>query len=491
MKNGWDSMAKRSAGRILVWSLVTVSLVIGKAVQASHVTAGEILYECLGGGEFAITLNVYRDCEGIGLSLNQTINVVDDCGNSFSFDPEFISSMEISQLCPSELPNSACNGGNLPGIEVYTFRDTVTIQPCAFTTFTFDDCCRNAAIVNLDGPGTRDFFIETTFNSLDYPCDNSPVFNNLPAPYVCQNTPVFYGFGASEADGDSLEYTLVNALELGAANIPYVTGYTFDQPIPGITLDRNTGLLSFTSPIIGNFVVTVLVSQYDSDGTLIGSIMRDMQFVVIQCMNEPPDPTTGIVQGLTGAAQVNDYSIDMCNSGAFCFDFTIEDPNGGDSLALTSNVTSVLPGATFTWTGGNPATGTICWTFTSGPSGFSSFIIQAQDDACPVSAFNSYVYTVTICPPAVVEIPNVFSPNGDGQNDAFYFLEMQGFEDFTMKIYNRWGQVLREVSDLREDLLIWRPSTSVSEGTYYYIFEGTTQKGGDVIKKAGYFTVVR
>lgn len=343
----------------------------------------------------------------------------------------------------------------------------------------------------MDSPDTRDFYIETTFNSQDYPCDNSPVFNNLPAPYVCANTPVYYGFAASESDGDSLVYSFVNALEGSGLNIPYVTGFTFDQPIPGITLDANTGLLNFTPTTVGNFVVTVLVSQYDDNGVFIGSIMRDMQFVVIACSNLPPDPTTGVVQNLTGAGQISDYRIDMCNSESFCFDFSILDPDAGDSLSLTTNVDAVLPGATMTWTGGNPATGTVCWNLTSGPSGFNSFIIQAQDDACPVSAFNSYVYTITICPPPLVDVPNVFTPNGDGVNDAFYFLEMQGFKEFSMKVYNRWGQLKHEIVTLRSDLQIWKPDNDVTEGTYYWIFEGTTAKDDRFISKSGYVTVLR
>jgi gliding motility-associated-like protein len=486
---GKDTMSNMKSLISGVFVVITCFWVIPSS--ASHVTAGEVVYECLGNGEFAVTLNVYRDCAGISLSLTQTIEVEDDCGNAFSFEPQFISSMEISQLCPADLPNSACNGGNLPGIEVYVFRDTVTIPPCQFTTFSFTQCCRNAAILNLDDPGSHDFYVETTFNSQDFPCDNSPVFNNLPAPYVCANTPVNYGFAASEADGDSLVYTFVQALELGAAPILYTPGYTFDEPIPGITLDPNTGLLQFTSAINGNFVVTVLVSQYRPDGTFVGSVMRDLQFVVIACNNTPPDPTTGVVQNLVGADQISDYRIDVCNSNQFCFDFSISDPDVGDILSITSNVESVLPGSTINWTGGNPATGTICWNAVSGVAGFNSFIIQAQDDACPVSAFNSYVYTVTICPQPMVEFPNVFTPNGDGSNDAFYFLEMQGFEDFTVKIYNRWGQVKHEISTLRSDLQIWRPSGDVTEGTYYYIFEGTTAKGGEVITKTGHITLIR
>lgn len=47
------------------------------------------------------------------------------------------------------------------------------------------------------------------------------------------------------------------------------------------------------------------------------------------------------------------------------------------------------------------------------------------------------------------DIPNAFSPNGDGQNDYFYPRQLlsQGVAGFTMAVYNRWGQKVFETSN--------------------------------------------
>ena len=47
-----------------------------------------------------------------------------------------------------------------------------------------------------------------------------------------------------------------------------------------------------------------------------------------------------------------------------------------------------------------------------------------------------------------IQIPNVFTPNGDGQNDHF-IVEVPGriYECVDLKIYNRWGQVVFETKD--------------------------------------------
>lgn len=53
----------------------------------------------------------------------------------------------------------------------------------------------------------------------------------------------------------------------------------------------------------------------------------------------------------------------------------------------------------------------------------------------------------TTIPPAVLYIPNSFSPNGDGLNDTFgaYGNEVKEFE---MEIYNRWGQRVFHATDI-------------------------------------------
>ncbi len=48
-----------------------------------------------------------------------------------------------------------------------------------------------------------------------------------------------------------------------------------------------------------------------------------------------------------------------------------------------------------------------------------------------------------------IDVPNAFSPNGDGVNDRFL---VQGFgaDDFLLRIYNRWGELVYEGRDLFE-----------------------------------------
>jgi gliding motility-associated-like protein len=54
------------------------------------------------------------------------------------------------------------------------------------------------------------------------------------------------------------------------------------------------------------------------------------------------------------------------------------------------------------------------------------------------------VTVYVICNGANVFIPNTFSPNGDGVNDIFYPRGSGLFKIQTLRIFNRWGQVVFE-----------------------------------------------
>jgi len=79
------------------------------------------------------------------------------------------------------------------------------------------------------------------------------------------------------------------------------------------------------------------------------------------------------------------------------------------------------------------------------------------------------------------EVYNVFTPNGDGNNDEFE-IKYPCYDNFLLLIYNRWGQKIYETSnpDVR-----WKGLTSngkiVPDGTYYWILtNGTGKRNGFV-----------
>ncbi|MCB9194476.1 MAG: gliding motility-associated C-terminal domain-containing protein [Flavobacteriales bacterium] len=386
-------------------------------VQASHVTGGSIYWNSLGGNQYEFTLVLYRDCSGIDLDASYTLDLNSSCGStSVTVDLLPNGVTEVSQLCDNAV--STCQGGTYPGVEQYVYTGVVTLSPCSDWTASWDLCCRNPAILNLVDPDLQDGYLQGELNNLDGPANSSPIFTNAPIPYVCLDYPVVYSYGAVDPDGDSLSYSFISAMGPGGTPLGYNAPYTPNEPIPGISLDPVTGLVTFTPTAIqGNYVVVVQVDEYDDNGNIIGTVIRDMQFVVISCTNNPPDPFAGTIENFSGSgSSTGDYAIDMCESNNFCFDAVYTDPDVGQSLSLTTNIQQNLPGATFTVTGTNPLTATFCWTSQPGTNGFFPFTVTITDDQCPIVGLQTYIYSVnvlqrtsagpdlTICGPQVAEL---------------------------------------------------------------------------------------
>jgi len=376
--------------------LLCASLLPFTIASASHLSGGEITWSWVSGNQYRVRLTLFRDCAGSPMQPTAPVHVVGSNLN-YTVDFQLESSSEVTQLCPSLMPSSACNGGTLPGLQRYTYARNLPFAPGHLWTLTYTEVFRNAAIMNLVSPDNLANRIHASINTALAPGNSSPQFSNTPIPYVCIGQPVQYSYGAYDSNGDSLGYELISALGTNGAALPYLWPHAALNPIPGIQLNSATGELSFTPQLAGNWVVVVKVTQYNSSGQAMGYAIRDMQFVVYPCANDQPDPNTGLIEDLTGACMLSGpRAIELCQSGSFCFNIQVADPNAGDVLTAMSNVEANLPGATFSWTTGNPATGTICWTAQPGLTGLFPFIVQVSDGNCPLPAEQTYVYAVNV-----------------------------------------------------------------------------------------------
>ncbi len=383
--------------------LLSALLLFFARVSASHIPGGNITYECLGNDQYVITLTLFEDC-GTAFEANgpKVIDIANDCGitgfTQASLD-NVIYSQEVSQLCDAQLPFSECSGNNMPGIYMHQWVDTITIPAdCDSWHFSFETCCRNES-ENLVGT-SNNYYIETTLNNEDAICNNSPSVTTQMIPYICVNQPLTYNLGIYEADGNTLVYSLVDAAQSAATSVPYQGGYTGAVPIPGITINSSTGDLSFTPTVVGNYVVVVLVEEYDDDGNLVGSLVQDFQFEVINCpANTNPVEPTGISNYTGDGVQVSNNEIEVCPGDQFCFQLEFTDLNAGDSIFISSNLDVALPGATFTQlTFQSPALAEVCWTATSSVPSNTSVVFNARDNACPMFGITFFPLNIHISP---------------------------------------------------------------------------------------------
>ncbi|MBP8823146.1 MAG: gliding motility-associated C-terminal domain-containing protein [Flavobacteriales bacterium] len=177
-----------------------------------------------------------------------------------------------------------------------------------------------------------------------------------------------------------------------------------------------------------------------------------------------------------------DVSLTVLNSAGCSADtlipgaITVYSAVNGEITATPNPVNAEAP---YVQLSGGGSGGIISWWWDLGNASPSSSDEQALGAAFPtvpgsypvllvVASANGCVDTVQsmilVIDPGVIEMPNVFSPNNDGQNDRFLPIGYKGAPG-QMEIYNRWGQVIFSSRALAQG---W-DGHDAPDGTYYFI----------------------
>jgi gliding motility-associated-like protein len=107
----------------------------------------------------------------------------------------------------------------------------------------------------------------------------------------------------------------------------------------------------------------------------------------------------------------------------------------------------------------------------------------------PCSSSQAFV-SIKVFDETILTIPNAFTPNNDGINDAFRIQVMGYFKLNHLQLFNRYGQMVHEVRDLA---LPWdgsRNGTPLPVGTYYWVIEGIDMHN-KLLRRTGSVTIIR
>lgn len=123
---------------------------------------------------------------------------------------------------------------------------------------------------------------------------------------------------------------------------------------------------------------------------------------------------------------------------------------------------------------------------------FIDLIVFNKDSICADTAS----IKILVYDSLVLKIPNVFTPNGDGNNDVFS-IQQNGAIALTYQIYNRWGSPVQsgEFKSPNETLVLWDGVEQTSQklvnpGTYFYTITATNLQGEEFVFE-GFVQVVR
>ena len=170
---------------------------------------------------------------------------------------------------------------------------------------------------------------------------------------------------------------------------------------------------------------------------------------------------------------------------------------------MTGVQTCALPIST---TGAEICPGSIVWLIADAQGGTGSYsfdwsgsgtIDNPQSESTSVVPQSQGTYTIMVVDgcgntgtadanveflDCVIIVPNVFTPNKDGQNEYFVVYNLDKYPNSHLVVFNRWGIKVYENSDYQND---W-DGGNLADGTYYFILSRPEK---EIVK--GYVTILR
>ncbi|MBL7939518.1 MAG: gliding motility-associated C-terminal domain-containing protein [Flavobacteriales bacterium] len=280
--------------------LFSASLRLG----ATHIIGGALYYDHLGGDQYRVMLEIYRDCgpgnvSGTGFDAAATIGV-------FGGDGTFISYQALTfpgaQLVEVDLDNPCLTAPPTICVElaVYTGTFDLPARPDGYH-LSYQRCCRTPTIINIAGAQDAGLTCTVRIPPAINGTNSAARFTQYPPAVLCLDEGLEFDHSATDADGDSLVYELCSPYNGGSqadpiplplpppyTEVEWSNGYSDAYPMdadPGIAIDPGTGLLTVRPSLSASYTVAIRVKEY-REGVLLSETRRDFRFDVVPCQNE-------------------------------------------------------------------------------------------------------------------------------------------------------------------------------------------------------------
>lgn len=409
---------KQHLSRIRVLAILFVLVVFcsfNKA-KATHLYGADLYYTHNSGLTYTITLVAYGDCAGGAFSSFPTSSATVQVFRGSTFYTSLTLTLqnpktgeEVTPVCPSQINNTACNGGSLPGVKRFIYTRQITLNTAASDwRFRFTggmgstSAGRSNSITNITGAASI-MTLEATLNNSTV-TNSSATYTTVPTPFFPINKTANYNHGTVDPEGDSLSFSLVPGLTQ-TGTVSYATGYSATAPLAAATgtfnFNTNTGQLSFTPNMVQQSLVVTQVSEY-RNGVLVGTSMREMTFVVLNTNNNPPGGK--ITNNNRGTVFNNGTSLEGCKSGGIVT-FSIN-PTDQDNDTINVSYSGLPTGAVFTVTDNDTKApkGSFVWNVTGVTAGSYNFFVTYTDQGCPLSSKQTIAYTIVVLPEPEVSV---------------------------------------------------------------------------------------
>jgi gliding motility-associated-like protein len=304
---------------------VLLALFLSNQSFATHILGGEIYYDSLGNNMYKVTFEIYRDCNsatGYDNPLAYTVFSGDG-----SYYGEYVINLFSSNVLPIVYDDPCVTPPNNICVEKGVYIDTIYLPMNAMGYhISYQRCCWAGNIDNIVDPANNGITLTTFVPGSDLiPVNNQGArFINYPPLVLCAQNTLNFDHSAFDPDGDSLVYELAAPFLGGSvANVipnpesppPYqdvLWNPTYSSLVPfgtgsSVTVNSQTGMVTFSPNLIGNYVAGIAVKEY-RNGVLINTKIRTFAFRVVSCQVDIP-----ISVNITGPPQL----IEDCGYAGF------------------------------------------------------------------------------------------------------------------------------------------------------------------------------
>ncbi len=120
---------------IKLLTLIVALIFVAKPSSATHIYGADLFYTHVSNNTYNITLVIYGDCSGAAFNnlINSSAQVSIFNGSNLFTNITLIqqsptTGTEVTPVCASQINNTTCNGGSLPGVKKFTYSRNVTLN---------------------------------------------------------------------------------------------------------------------------------------------------------------------------------------------------------------------------------------------------------------------------------------------------------------------------------------------------------------------------
>jgi hypothetical protein len=425
----------------------TATHIVGGEFQMTHISADIYKFDLIiyfdmingnpGARDYEINARIFRNSDNAGIA-NVNLPLVEEIDVNYLNPNCFSSNFLVSKLTYSTILSLSPEEFNDPGGYYISW----------------ERCCRNYTITNIysEDPNTGSIRYAGQAFVLDFPpvinggvpfINSSPKFNQPNSDYACINQQYYADLSATDADGDSLVYTITTPLNTHTGDalpidlqpkpkpyplVSWRPGFSEENIMNGVTdltIGQN-GLLSVIPTMQGLFVYQIKCEEYRNK-IKIGEVRRDFQILVKSC----PTATEPVVSAKSLDGAYSDADLDVYFNSATlaserCIKIKVEDNDIFGTVPTEQITIKAIPiGADFEVSGFLPEVASatldqdnpfaefqICFDRCS-PLETNVFTIGivAYDNTCPVALTDTIRVHVTLEPSEFCQAQSIVFPS--------------------------------------------------------------------------------